>query len=550
MTNSQKSLGFLIILIPLIINPVFGQVLSSKKSQYTQADSLRGSLRAERAYDVLKYHLQIKVVPEEKHISGFNTISFKTEQELPVMQIDLFENMKVDSIIHQNRSLEYERKFNAVFVNFEEPLKAGQIDSVQFYYSGNPIVAANAPWDGGFVFDQDDEGNPWIAVAVQGTGASLWYPNKDHQSDEPEEVLIEIAVPNGLMNVSNGRFLGKEDLGNGYNRWIWKVSNPINNYDVVLNIGNYVHFEDSFQDLDLDYYVLPYNLEKAKIQFEEVKPMMACFYDKFGEYPFVEDGYKLVETPYLGMEHQSAVAYGNNYMPGYLGSDLSGTGIGLKWDFIIIHESGHEWFGNSITARDIADMWIHEGFTSYSEAVYIECRWGKEEALEYLKGIRKGIGNQTTIIGDYGVNSEGSGDMYHKGANLLNTLRSIYNDDILWWKTLKDYTETYRHQIIDTKTVETFFDQAIVLDLQPVFDQYLRHSNLPELQLKKKKDGLWYRWETDVENFKMPVDVFILGKETRLMATNDWQKIRKDIKHPESIKINDFKFYIATKIEI
>jgi len=549
MTNSQKSLGFLIILISLIINPVFGQVLSSKKSQYTQADSLRGSLRAERAYDVLKYHLQVKVVPEEKYISGFNTISFKTEQKLPVMQIDLFENMKVDSIIHQNRSLEYERKFNAVFVNFEEPLKTGQIDSVQFYYSGNPIVAANAPWDGGFVFDKDEEGNPWIAVAVQGTGASLWYPNKDHQSDEPEEVLIEIAVPNGLMNVSNGRFLGKEDLRNGYNRWTWKVSNPINNYNVVLNIGNYVHFEDSFQDLDLDYYVLPYNLEKAKKQFEEVKPMMACFYDKFGEYPFVEDGFKLVETPYLGMEHQSAVAYGNKYLQGYLGSDLSGTGIGLKWDFIIIHESGHEWFGNSITARDIADMWIHEGFTSYSEAVYIECRWGKEEALEYLKGIRKGIGNQRTIIGDYGVNSEGSGDMYHKGANLLNTLRSIYDDDFLWWKTLKDYTETYKHQIIDTKTVETFFDQAIDIDLQPVFDQYLRHSNLPELQLKKKKDGVWYRWETDVENFKMPVDVFILGKEIRLMATNDWQKIRKDIKHPESIKINDFKFYIATKIE-
>ncbi|MCJ7757111.1 MAG: M1 family metallopeptidase, partial [Gillisia sp.] len=475
MTNSQRSLGFLIIFISLIINPVFGQVLSNKKSQYTQADSLRGSLRAERAYDVLKYHLQVKVVPEEKYISGFNTISFKTEQELPVMQIDLFENMKVDSIIHQNRSLEYERKFNAVFVNFKEPLKTGQIDSVKFYYSGNPIVAANAPWDGGFVFDQDEEGNPWIAVAVQGTGASLWYPNKDHQSDEPEEVLIEIAVPKGLMNVSNGRFLGKEDLGNGYNRWSWKVSNPINNYDVVLNIGNYVHFEDSFQDLDLDYYVLPYNLEKAKKQFEEVKPMMACFYDKFGEYPFVEDGYKLVETPYLGMEHQSAVAYGNQYMPGYLGSDLSGTGIGLKWDFIIIHESGHEWFGNSITARDIADMWIHEAFTSYSEAVYIECRWGKEEALEYLKGIRKRIGNQETIIGDYGVNNEGSGDMYYKGANLLNNLRSIYNDDVLWWKTLKDYTETYKHQIIDTKTVETFFDQAIDLDLQPVFDQYLRH---------------------------------------------------------------------------
>jgi len=548
MTNSQKSLGFLIILISLIINPVFGQVLSSKKGQYTQADSLRGSLRAERAYDVLKYHLQVKVVPEEKYISGFNTISFKTELEMPVMQIDLFENMKVDSIIHQNKALEYERKFNAVFVNFEEPLKTGQIDSVKFYYSGNPIVAANAPWDGGFVFDQDEEGNPWIAVAVQGTGASLWYPNKDHQSDEPEEVLIEIAVPNGLMNVSNGRFLGKEDLGNGYSRWNWKVSNPINNYDVVLNIGNYVHFKDSFQDLDLDYYVLPYNLEKAKKQFEEVKPMMACFYDKFGEYPFVEDGYKLVETPYLGMEHQSAVAYGNKYMPGYLGKDLSGTGIGLKWDFIIIHESGHEWFGNSITASDIADMWIHEAFTSYSEAVYIECRWGKEEALEYLKGIRKGIGNQETIIGDYGVNNEGSGDMYYKGANLLNTLRSIYNDDVLWWKTLKDYSETYKHQIINTKTVETYFDQAIDFDLKPVFDQYLRHSNLPELQLKKKKDGIWYRWETDVENFKMPVDVFINGNETRLPANNDWQKIKLLLKNIENIKVKEESFYIESRI--
>jgi len=548
MTNSQKSLAFLIILISLIINPVFGQVLSNKKSQYTQADSLRGSLRAERAYDVLKYHLQVKVVPEEKYISGFNTISFKPEQELPVMQIDLFENMKVDSIIHQNRSLKYERKFNAVFVSFEEPLKKGQIDSVQFYYSGNPIVAANAPWDGGFVFDQDEDGNPWIAVAVQGTGASLWYPNKDHQSDEPEEVLIEIAVPNGLMDVSNGRFLGKEDLGNGYNLWSWKVSNPINNYDVVLNIGNYVHFKDSFQDLDLDYYVLPYNLEKAKKQFEEVKPMMACFYDKFGEYPFVEDGYKLVETPYLGMEHQSAVAYGNKYMPGYLGKDLSGTGIGLKWDFIIIHESGHEWFGNSITASDIADMWIHEGFTSYAESVYIECRWGKEEALEYLKGIRRGIGNQETIIGDYGVNNEGSGDMYYKGANLLNTLRSIYNDDVLWWKTLKDYTETYKHQIINTKTVETFFDEAIDLDLQPIFDQYLKHSHLPELQLKKEGKKVLYRWKTDVKNFKMPVDVFIQGKEIRLPATNDWHKINFQIKNIEDIKVKEESFYIESSI--
>ncbi len=524
----------------------YSQVLSNKQNKYTEADSLRGSLRDERAYEVLKYHVQVRVDPEDKYISGFNTITFKTEKELPVMQIDLFENMKVDSIIHQNNTLKYTRKHNAVFVDFKKPLKSGVLDSVKFFYSGNPVIAENAPWDGGFVFEKDEEGNHWIAVAVQGTGASLWYPNKDHQSDEPEEVLIEAAVPNGLMNISNGRFAGKKDLGDGFTRWSWKVTNPINNYNVVLNIGNYVHFKDTYKDLDLDYYVLPYNLEKAKKQFEEVKPMMDCFYEKFGEYPFVEDGFKLVETPYLGMEHQSVVAYGNKYQMGYLGNDLSGTGIGLRFDFIIIHESGHEWFGNSITAKDIADMWIHEGFTAYSESVYIECRWGKEDALKYLKGTRRGIGNRTPIIGDYGVNSEGSGDMYYKGSNLLNTLRSIYDNDELWWKTLKDYTETYKHQIIDTETTEAFFDQATPVNLKPVFDQYLRNAALPVLEFKRNNDKFYYRWKADVENFEMPVDVFINEREERLYPTSNWQKLTHRISGKDAIKINDLKFYIES----
>lgn len=521
------------------------QVLSNK-TVFTEADTLRGSLRPERAYDVQKYHLQVRVDPEERFISGVNTISFKTEEQLPVMQVDLFENMQVDSILHNSQPLEYSRKHNAVFISFEEPLKENELDSISFYFSGHPKVARNAPWDGGFVFDKDQEGNHWIAVAVQGTGASLWYPNKDHQSDEPEEVLIEAAVPNGLMNVSNGRFVGKEDLGDGYTLWSWKVNSTINNYNIVLNIANYVHFSDTYKDLDLDYYVLPYNLQKAQKQFEEVKPMMDCFYEKFGPYPFEEDGFKLVETPYLGMEHQSAVAYGNKYMMGYLGNDLSGTGIGLKWDYIIIHESGHEWYGNSITAADIADMWIHEGFTAYSEAVYVECRWGKEKALEYLKGNRRGIGNRSSIIGSYGVNSEGSGDMYFKGANLLNTIRSIYNDDELWWKTLKDYTLTYRHQIIDTQTTEDFFDAATPVDLQPVFDQYLRHAALPELQLKKEGDTFFYRWKADVENFAMPLDVLIKGEEVRLYPTADWQKLKQEIESREEIKVNELEFYIAT----
>lgn len=535
-------------LILLLFSSSFlsAQVLSNKK-QFTEADTLRGSLRPERNYDVLKYNLDVRVVPDEKYISGSNTITFKAEEDLPVIQVDLFENMQVDSILFKGNKMDFERIHNAVFIDLAPKMTKQAVDSIQFYYSGYPVVAKNAPWDGGFVFEKDQQGNHWIAVAVQGTGASLWYPNKDHQSDEPEEVSIGVAVPNDLMNVSNGRFVGKEILQDGYTRWNWKVENPINNYNVVVNIGNYVHFQDKFRDLDLDYYVLPYNLEKAKEQFEEVKHMMYCFYDKFGAYPFEEDGFKLIETPYLGMEHQSAVAYGNEYKMGYLGNDLSGTGIGLKWDFIIIHEAGHEWFGNSITARDIADMWIHEGFTSYSEAVYIECRWGKEEALEYLKGIRKGIGNTRKIIGEYGVNSEGSGDMYHKGANLLNTIRSIYNDDELWWKTLKDYTESNRHKIITTRTTEEFFNKAIDYDLQPVFDQYLRHPSLPQLQFKEQGDQVLVRWEANVEGFDMPVDVVINAEEIRLQPTTEWQSLNYKVSSPEEIEVVQKEFYIDRK---
>ncbi|WP_373056809.1 M1 family metallopeptidase [Zunongwangia sp. H14] len=521
----------------------FSQVLSDKEGKYTEADTLRGSLRPERNYDALKYHLQLRVVPDEKFISGSNTITFRTEEKLPVMQVDLFENMKVDSIVHKGTKLKYNRKYNAVFINFDKPLRKGKKDSIRFYYSGNPVVAKRPPWDGGFIWTQDEKGNPWVSVAVQGTGASLWYPNKDHQSDEPEEVLSEIEVPTGLTNVSNGRLLGSKDLKDGYTRWKWKVSNSINNYDVILNVGKYAHFHDTFKDLDLDYYVLEYNLEKAKKQFEEVQPMMACFYEKMGPYPFPEDGYKLVETPYLGMEHQSAVAYGNKYMKGYLGNDLSGTGLGLTWDYIIIHESGHEWYGNSITSKDIADMWIHEGFTTYTEGIYVECQEGKEAALKYLKGLRRNIGNQSPIIGDYGVNSEGSGDMYAKGANLLNTLRSIYKNDELWWSTLRAYTKEFRHQTITTQQAEDFFNEPVATNLQPVFDQYLRNSHLPELQFKKEGNTISYRWDADVQNFEMPVDVFIKGKEKRLTPTENWQKFQQPLSK-EDIKVNDLEFYI------
>lgn len=536
------------LLLFFTLNIGYTQVVGSNHSEFTEADTLRGSLRPERTnFDVLKYHLDLKVEPDKQFISGSNTISFQVLNDMPEMQLDLFENMQIDSIVFKGKNLQYERKHNAVFIDFEKALPKGKKDSLQFYYHGNPIVAKNAPWDGGFVWAQDKNGKPWIGVAVQGTGASLWYPNKDHQSDEPEEALIEIAAPNGLMNVSNGRFVGQKDLGDGYTKWSWKVVNPINNYNLMINIADYAHFSEKYKDLDLDYYVLSYNLEKAKEHFREVHDMMECFYEKMGPYPFPEDGFKMVETPYLGMEHQSAVAYGNQYQKGYLGSDLSGTGHGLKWDFITIHESGHEWYGNSITAKDIADMWIHEGFTQYTEAIYIECQWGKQAALEYLEGLRKIVSNQTPIIGTYNVNSEGSGDMYAKGANLLNTIRSIFNNDELWWNTLRDYTSTYRHQTITSAQTEAFFNNAIETDLKPVFDQYLRNSAIPVLEVMEGDDAVMYRWVTDVEDFSMPVDAFIDEEKIRLNATSQWQRL-KETDDLEDFSIDKLGYYVKVKM--
>jgi len=382
---------------------------------------------------------------------------------------------------------------------------------------------------------------------VQGTGASLWYPNKDHLSDESEEAEIHIAAPNGLMNVSNGRFLGKEKLDENFTQWNWKVTNPINNYNIILNIGDYVHFSDRYKELDLDYYVLSYNLEKAEKQFEQVKPMMECFYEKIGPYPFPEDSFKLIETPFLGMEHQSGVAYGNGFKNGYLGRDLSGTGVGLKWDFIIIHESGHEWFGNSITAADIADMWIHESFTAYTEAIFIECEWGKEDALTYIKGTRRSVGNKTPIIGDYGVNSEGSGDMYYKGSNMLNTIRSVVNNDELWWNTLKNFTATYKHQQIDTPTVIQFFEEETGNDLKAIFTQYLNYTKLPHLAFKEENNAVFYRWETDVENFNMPIELIAEEKEFRIKPSTEWQKLNESYTI-SSLKVNNRKFYITSDL--
>ena len=518
----------------------------SAQEAFTRKDSLQGGLRSERTcFDVLRYDLNIKVNPDEKTVVGYNNITFKVVNTTSKIQLDLFENMQVDSIIFNSKKLNYKREFNAVFIDFPKVLIPKSEQSLRFYYSGKPIIAKNAPWDGGFVYTKDSQGKTWVGVACQGTGASLFYPVKDSQSDEPDfGATIKVAVPNELMDVSNGRLTGSEDLKNGYTRWDWEVKNPINTYSINVSIGDYVHIHENYKGLDLDYYVLRENEAAARIHFEEVKPMMDCFQSKFGPYPFPEDGYKLVETPYLGMEHQSAVAYGNKYLQGYLGTDRSGTGIGLLFDYITIHESGHEWFGNNVTSKDSADMWIHEGFTTYSESVYVECQYGYESGQKYINGLKKNVDNDGPIIGPYGVNKEGSGDMYDKGALFLNTLRHILNDDVRWWKMFLKYSETFHNKIIDTETVVTFFNTETGMNLTPVFNQYLRHATIPKLELRKKKGKLGFRWKADETKFNMPVDIKIKSKKYRLYPTTNWNTTKYKINKLADVEMMTNDFYI------
>ena len=514
----------------------------------TRKDSLQGGLRFERTcFDVLRYDLNIKVDPTKKEIFGFNDITFKVVQPTKKIQLDLFDNMFINGVTSKDlEKLEFTRDENAVFIHFTKTLEKDKTYTIRFSYQGKPIVARNAPWDGGFVFKKDQKGLDFIGVAVQGTGASLWYPCKDSQSDEPDlGASIKVAVPNGLMNVSNGRFLGSKDLGDGYTRWDWEVINPINNYDITVNIADYVHIHDEHKGLDLDYYVLRDNEEKARKHFEaDVKPMLDCFQLKFGKYPFWEDGYKLVETPYLGMEHQSAVAYGNQYKKGYRGMDLSGTGVGMQFDYITIHETGHEWFGNSITSKDIADMWIHEGFTTYTETVFIECTQGYEAAMKYVNGQSRNVRNDKPIIGKFGVNREGSGDMYYKGSLLLNTLRHVVANDERWWAILLKYAETYKKQIIDTPTVIDYFNKETGYNLTAIFNQYLKHTAIPHLEIQADNNSFKYRWKTDEPQFSMPIDIQIGTKKIRLQPTNEWQKFSESITSIKEITVFTDKFYI------
>ena len=537
----------------------FSQLDFGGDKQYTRADSLRGTLSPLRScYDVLLYDLDVNVDIDNKFISGSNTIKFAVVSDLKKLQIDLFANMKIEKIEYDNKSLNYTREYNAVFISFPDTLKAGTVQSLTVFYSGNPQPAKHAPWDGGFSWSKDKKGDPFIGVSCQGTGASLWWPCKDHQSDEPDEMIISVSVPKGLDEISNGRLKQKTALPDGKIKYEWHVSYPINNYDVTLNIGKYKHFSDFYFNADykdtltLDYYVLTDNYEKAKKQFTQVKPMMNCYYHYFGEYPFIRDGYKLVEAPYLGMEHQSCVAYGNDFKDGYAGSDMSGTGY--KFDYIIIHETAHEWWGNNITTNDLADMWIHEGFATYSEALYIECLYGYDAYLKYINSEKHSVQNDSPIIAKYNVNAEGSEDMYFKGALILHTIRNIINNDDRFFRILKGLQDEFRHKTVDSKDIEQYINRYAGVDLSGVFDRYLHYSAIPKLIIQYKTDGtdLVVRYKYDLPekiNFVMPVKITV-GKDKYdfiLPSTKFQTRVLKNM-NKDDLKVATDLFYIDTDI--
>lgn len=500
-----------------------------EKNVFTNQDTLRGSITPERAWwDLTYYHLNIKVEPEIKFISGSNTIQYKVVDSQKDLQIDLQPPLKITKVIQDGEELEVNQDGNAHFIKLKKEQNIGSINTLEVFYEGNPKEAIRAPWDGGFSWKKDNNGNDFIATSCQGLGASVWWPCKDHMYDEVDSMLISVNTPKGLMDVSNGRLRSIEQY-NDRKTFNWIVKNPINNYGVNINIGDYTHFSEIYDgengNLDMDYYVLKDNLDKAKEHFKDAQKMMKAFEHWFGPYPFYKDGFKLVEVPYLGMEHQSSVTYGNQYMKGYLGRDLSGTGWGLKFDFIIIHESGHEWFANNITYKDIADMWIHEGFTAYSENLFVDYYFGKEASADYVIGTRQNIRNDKPIIGYYNVNKEGSGDMYPKGANMLHTLRQLIENDEKWRQILRGMNRTFFHQTVTTQQIENYLSEESGIDLTEFFNQYLRTTNIPTLEYKIDERELKYRWTQIVDKFDMPIKVTVNKNEQWIFPTAEWKSL-------------------------
>ena len=531
---------YLLFLLPLILpNITCAQPSYFDKYTFTEADTLRGMLRPERTcYDVHFYKLNIQVNPDKQTIQGYNEIFYHTLEDFTTLQIDLYENMKIIKIVQFDKELAFKRLHNAIFVTLPEVQKKGTKNSFRVYYSGSPTIAANAPWDGGFVWSEDNQGKPWVGVACEGDGASLWWPNKDHLSDEPDSMLIQCAVPSDLMCVMNGNLRGSVELDRGYTQYDWFVSYPINNYNISVNIGDYAHFSDIYTSkfdgskLQLDYYVLKENLEKAKVHFEQTKGVLESFEHYFGKYPFWDDGFAMVETPYLGMEHQSAIAYGNQYKNGYLGTGGLNSN-GLKYDYIIVHEAGHEYFGNSISCGDLSEIWLHESFTTYMESLFVEYHHGYDKAVEYLLTQKPYIVNAMPMIGPRDVNWEkwGGTDQYYKGAWILHTLRSTIGDDELWFDILKSFHLNKKISIVTTQDFVNHVNEKTEKDYTAFFNQYLFYATPPVLLYKIKRKGkkgikLTFKYDVNDSNFSMPIQIGNPDNYITINPTTEWQTIK------------------------
>jgi len=532
---NKSSIIFLTVLISLFLfEPVEGQFISPNPKNFTHQDTLRGTITPERAWwDLKYYHLDITVNPADSTIYGTNTVTYKVLTPASLMQIDLQEPLNMTKAIQNDKVLDFKREGNVYWINIAEKQEQGKIYSVVLSFGGKPKVSTRPPWVGGITWSKDSKGLPFVASSCQGDGASLWWPCKDHMYDEPDSMLISVNVPENLMDVSNGRLRSVVKQKNKTTTYNWFVANPINNYGVNINVADYAHFSEVFNGekgkLDCDYYVLKENLEKAKVQFKQAPLMLAAFEHWFGPYPFYEDGYKLVEAPYLGMEHQSSVTYGNGFKNGYRGTDLSNTGWGLKFDFIIVHESGHEWFANSITYEDIADMWVHESFINYSESLYVEYYFGKDAGSEYVLGTRANIRNDKPIIGFYNVNNEGSGDMYYKGGNMLHTIRQIVNDDEKFRGMLRGLNRDFYHQVVKGSQIENYMSEKTGINLRPVFDQYLRDIRIPLFEYSVKGKDLTFRWNDCVQGFNMSLKIYVSGKEKNIIPTTRFTTVKLDV---------------------
>lgn len=543
----------LFLLFAVAMQTGFAQLDFKGGRKFTHADTLRGKLTPFRScYDVLLYDLDVRVDIDKKYISGSNGIKFLVVSDCKQIQVDLFANMKVEKIEYNGQALPYMRDGNAVFITFPDILRKGSVQRINFYYSGNPQIAKHAPWDGGFSWSMDGD-SPFVGVSCQGTGASLWWPCKDHQSDEPDNgATLSMTVADSLVAVGNGRLANKTNNNDGTTTWKWEVKDPINNYNLVPYIGKYVNWTDVYKgekgNLDVSYWCLDYDEPRAKAQFPQAINMLKAFEYWFGPYPFYEDGYKLIEAPHLGMEHQTAVAYGNHFQNGYLGRDLSRTGWGLKWDFIIVHESGHEWFANNITSKDLADMWVHEGITNFSETLFTDYMFGKEAGNEYNYGTRKNIKNDRTIIGHYGVNNEGSGDMYYKGGNMMNLIRHAIDNDSLFRLILRGLNKDFYHQTVTTQQVESYISKHAGIDFSKVFDQYLRTTQIPTLEyyFSADKKKITYRWTNCVRGFNLRMVVHAGNNIYILPAKEKWASTSIDSEQDATLlpTLIDKNYYI------